>query len=175
MQLHLSACSRRPSATSYPGGIMTFRRPVSSMHVGACVFIVSTVLAACSGSSSGTNPPPSTTGLGCSDANQCYTGLDAAALRGQAVCLTQLQNGYCSHTCTEDSDCCAVPGECPGSHKEICAPLESAPGMYCVLSCESDDIPAGVDASTFCQQNANSIFTCRSTGGGAKNRKFCGP
>jgi hypothetical protein len=52
--------------------------------------------------------------------------------------------------------------------------------MYCFLSCASADISASPDAgttdsTTYCQRWANPTFTCRSTGGGSANRKFCGP
>ena len=115
------------------------------------------------------------TGLTCSNASQCYAGLDAGTLHGSVVCLTSLKDGYCSHTCATDADCCAVGGECPAGIKEVCGPLQSNPQTYCVLSCETADVPAGMDPTVFCQKNANASFTCRSTGGGAKNRKFCGP
>ena len=96
------------------------------------------------------------------------------------TCLTQLQGGYCTHTCSTDADCCAVPGECPSNFKEVCASFESSGQMYCFLSCSTTDIAndpdAGTtDATTFCQRWANATFTCRSTGGGSNNRKFCGP
>jgi hypothetical protein len=32
-----------------------------------------------------------------------------------------------------------------------------------------------MDPSTFCQDWANPTFTCRSTGGGSSNQRFCGP
>lgn len=132
---------------------------------------------ACSGSSSSV-PPANQTGSACTTAASCYSGIDAGALQGQVTCLTQLQNGYCSHTCTADADCCAVPGECASGAKEICSPLQSAPQTYCFLSCAAADIPASAgttDPGVYCQRFANATFTCRSTGGGANNKKFCGP
>lgn len=136
------------------------------------------VVACSSGGSSGA--PPSQVGQSCTSATSCYAGLDAAALKGQVTCLTQLQSGYCTHTCQADADCCAVPGECLSGFKEVCAPVQSATAMYCVLSCEASDITAApgagtTDPTTYCQRWANAAFTCRSTGGGAANRKFCGP
>jgi hypothetical protein len=131
---------------------------------------------ACSSSSSA---PAPLTGQTCSQTSQCYSGLDAAALHGQVTCLTQLQNGYCTHTCTADTDCCAVPGECPSGAVETCAPLTSAPQTYCFLSCEATDIAAAnagtTDANVYCQRFANPTFNCHSTGGGSANKKFCGP
>jgi hypothetical protein len=100
------------------------------------------------------------------------------AILGTPACLS-LQNGYCTHTCTADTDCCAVPGECPLGFKEICASFESSGQMYCFLSCSAADIAAAhgttTDPATYCQTYANATFTCRSTGGGSANAKFCGP
>jgi hypothetical protein len=119
-------------------------------------------------------------GQSCTAANQCYTTLDPGTLQGQVACLTQLPNGYCTHTCQSDSDCCAIPGECPSGFKQVCASFESTGHNYCFLSCESSDIAAAPDGATtdpslYCQMWAGATFTCRSTGGGSKNRKFCGP
>jgi len=144
---------------------------------------VVTVLAstACSGSQGnvgGASTGP--VGQSCSQASQCYPGLDAGALGGQVTCLTQLQNGYCTQTCQSDASCCAVPGECIAGFNDVCASFESSGQMYCFLSCDASDIAAAPDAGTtdpdtFCQRWANASFTCRSTGGGSANRKFCGP
>ncbi len=142
------------------------------------VAATSVIIVACSSSTTSNSPPAQQTGSACTTAATCYPGIDAGALHGQVECLTQLQNGYCSHRCTQDSDCCAVPGECSTGVVEVCAPLQSAPQTYCFLSCESANIPADggtTDPNAFCQKYANPSFTCRSTGGGANNRKFCGP
>ena len=168
---------------------LTFRR--SAVLVSSLALVV-----ACGTSSSGgsgnTTPVDSgivtNTGSTCSSASQCYPGFDggvgeAGTIAGTVVCLTQLQDGYCSHTCNSDSDCCSVPGECTPGVKEICAPLESTAQTYCFLSCETADIPADggtddagvIDANLYCARFANPTFTCRSTGGGANNKKFCGP
>lgn len=139
------------------------------------------VAPACSSSNSSTGGVgPGQTGSSCTAATQCYPGVDAAALHGQATCLTQLQNGYCTHTCTADKDCCAVPGECRTGFNEVCASFESTAQMYCFLSCSAADIAAApnagtTDPTTYCQTWANASFTCRSTGGGAQQQKFCGP
>lgn len=134
------------------------------------------VVVACSGNNATVQPAAGPTGTSCTAATACYPGLDAGALRGTVTCLTQLQGGYCTHTCQSDTDCCSTPAECPDGFPEVCAPLESASKMYCVLSCQSVPADAGVtDTTTFCQRFANPAFTCRSTGGGANNRKFCGP
>ena len=96
---------------------------------------------------------------------------------GAAACLTQVPNGYCTHACAADTDCCAVAGECPQAHAEVCAPFESTGAMDCFLSCEADLVSrAGfTDDTTFCQKYANAAFICRSTGGGSTNRKVCVP
>ena len=147
----------------------------------ACAALTAAILA-CSGgsSSSGTGGPNTQTGSSCTSASACYPSLDAGALHGQVTCLTQLQNGYCTHTCASDADCCAATGECPAGIKEICASFESSGQMYCFVSCASADITADPNAGTtdptaFCQKVANASFTCRSTGGGRNNQQFCGP
>ena len=137
--------------------------------------------AACAGSSGSVGGNPTgPTGQSCSQASQCYVGLDASALAGQVTCLTQLQNGYCTQTCQSDANCCAVPGECVTGFKDVCASFESSGATYCFLSCDPADIAAAPDAgttdpNTYCQRWADASFTCRSTGGGSANRKFCGP
>jgi len=136
--------------------------------------------------SGGTAPDggsPEQTGQSCKAATDCYPGLDGGTLKGAAQCLTQVPNGYCTHACQTDADCCAVPGECRTSLKQVCSPFESTGQMLCFLSCDDSVLPAadaGADAATvdpnvFCQSNANATFTCRSTGGGSKNRKVCLP
>ncbi len=147
----------------------------SLLVVASALSIASLVAVACSSSNS-SGPPPGQTGTTCTTAASCYPTLDGAALQGQVTCLTQLQNGYCTHTCQSDINCCAAPGECPAGFTEVCAPLQSAPQTYCFLSCATVPANAGTtDPNVFCQRWANPTFTCRSTGGGANNVKFCGP
>lgn len=144
---------------------------------------VVTVLAttACSGSAGNVGGAPTgPIGQSCSQASQCFPGLDAGALEGEVTCLTQLQNGYCTQTCQSDASCCSVPGACIAGFSDVCASFESSGQMYCFLSCDASDIAAAPDAGTtdpdtFCQRWANASFSCRSTGGGSTNRKFCGP
>ena len=157
-------------------------RAPSVAHVGVTLSLGAgwLVTAACSGSNSGSVGSGEQASQACSQASQCYGHIDAAALQGQVTCLTQLQNGYCTHTCTSDADCCAVPGECVSGFKQVCASFESSGHMYCFLSCATSDVSAAPDGGTgdsnvFCQTWANQSFTCRSTGGGSNNRKFCGP
>jgi hypothetical protein len=133
---------------------------------------------------------PELTGLECKTVAECYAGLDAGTLKGEAVCLTKVQDGYCTHKCQTDDDCCAVPGECKTGLKQVCASFENQPDKYCFLSCEESDIAnakdAGVEAGTtndagafdgdlYCHTHASAAIGCRSTGGGASNRKVCLP
>jgi hypothetical protein len=120
---------------------------------------------------------PTDTGRPCASADQCYPGVMDGMLLGEAVCLDRVEGGYCTHECTQDSDCCAAEGECARSYAEVCAPLESMPGMHCFLSCEDEDWRATVaaDGEAYCQAYAGAFFHCRSTGGGSDNRKVCLP
>ncbi|HVR00673.1 MAG TPA: hypothetical protein VMT47_00950 [Polyangia bacterium] len=129
------------------------------------------------GCSAGSAAPPA--GHHCTKDADCYVGLDGGGLQGTIMFLTNLTGGYCTHTCTTDSNCCAVAGERPAGIKEVCAPLESAGQTYCCVSCAASDVgttyDGGASDTTFCHSAAGSTFTCRSTGGGAANKKFCGP
>lgn len=134
---------------------------------------------------------PEHTGSACTAPTDCYGDLDGAALvGGPAVCLDRVTGGYCTHECQQDSDCCAVPGECKTGLKQVCAPFESTGKKYCFLSCDDRDIAAANDAGAsdagaldgggfsgddYCHANASTEFGCRSTGGGAENRKACLP
>jgi hypothetical protein len=114
------------------------------------------------------------TGSACSAPSQCYPGVDAGAVKGEVQCLTRVPGGYCTHLCQTDADCCAVSGECTGGFREVCSPFESTGQMLCFLACEDSDV-SGLDANSYCHQNANGAFNCRSSGGGTKNRKVCVP
>ncbi len=123
------------------------------------------------------------TGQSCTSSSQCYAWLDGAALRGESVCLDRVPGGYCSHQCTSDADCCAIPGECKTAHPQVCAPFESTSQNICFLSCEEKTAEqAGVwtqgqpwDGDAYCGTYAHAGFRCRSTGGGSSNRKVCVP
>jgi len=134
------------------------------------------LLSACSSDSDG-GPGPTNTGQSCASADQCYPGVKAGELLGDAVCLDKVTGGYCTHSCTQDSDCCAAAGECTGGHAEVCSPFESTPEMYCFLSCEDADLEQTTlkDADQYCHTYAGAAFGCRSTGGGSQNRKVCMP
>jgi hypothetical protein len=113
-------------------------------------------------------------GQPCAQASDCYPGIDPTKIQGTVMCLDKVPGGYCTHLCQTDADCCAAQGECPGGHPEVCAPFESTGMMMCFLSCEASDL-GSLDETTYCQDYAGSAFSCRSTGGGAKNRKICSP
>jgi hypothetical protein len=134
---------------------------------------------------------PGETGSVCETASDCFPDVAAAgasgALQGEAMCLERVRGGYCTHTCQEDTDCCAVSGECTGSHPQVCSPFESTDVKMCFLTCEEADIAAvgaggaggasgNVDSDqAYCQRFAGSSFICRSSGGGKENRKICVP
>jgi hypothetical protein len=123
------------------------------------------------------NDGPTNTGQACASVDQCYPGIMQDTLEGEAECLDRVEGGYCTHHCTQDSDCCAVPGECPDNHAQVCGPFESTGEMYCFLSCEDADLEAAKlsDGDQYCQTYASAAFHCRSTGGGSENRKVCLP
>jgi hypothetical protein len=134
------------------------------------------LLGGCGDDDSGA-PGPTNTGQTCSAAEQCYRDVEPGELLGAAVCLDRVEGGYCTHLCSVDTDCCAVPGECAGRYTEVCSPFESEEEKFCFLSCEDDDWKATVaaDGEAFCQSYAGPAFHCRSSGGGALNRKVCTP
>jgi hypothetical protein len=143
---------------------------------GVALGLVFGLLPACSSDNDG-GPAPTNTGQACTTADQCYPGVKAGELLGEAVCLDKVTDGYCTHFCTADTDCCAAAGECAGPYAEVCAPFESTDDSYCFLSCEDDDIAKTTlkDADQYCRSYAGPAFGCRSTGGGSKNRKVCVP
>lgn len=127
---------------------------------------------------------PEFTGSACKVAADCYQTFDAQSLKGAPYCIDKVTDGYCTHECQTDADCCAIPGECKTKLKQVCAPFENTGKNVCVLSCEDADIKAGNDAgltdagtdpNTYCHQNVSSEFGCRSTGGGSNNKKACFP
>jgi hypothetical protein len=114
------------------------------------------------------------TGASCSTPDDCYPDVAEGALVGDPVCMDVGDSGYCTHTCTDDGDCCAADGECSTGLTQLCAPFTSDPATYCFLSCE--ELPEGyTDENTYCQDYAHPDFICRSTGGGSDNKKVCVP
>lgn len=156
-----------------------FRLATEVMHRILSLILLATT-AACSTTSSSSGVEQ--TGSSCVTPASCYPGVtadagDAGALRGTVLCLDRVSGGYCTHTCESDSDCCAVAGECKTGFPQVCSPFESTGQKMCFLSCEKtviDGADAG-DSTNFCSINANSAFSCRSSGGGSTNRKVCVP
>lgn len=183
--------------------------PRSRYLVASSCFATGVVLlVACGGSDSDSPPAGATTtdsgargvepaGQSCTAASQCYGGVDGGAdggkISGEITCLTKVTNGYCTHTCTQDTECCSAPGECLSNVAQVCSPLSDQPAQYCFLSCEEADIKraigangdagfydggtteAGSVADAYCQSFAGVATSCRSSGGGNKNRKVCIP
>ena len=143
--------------------------------VAGVAIVVTLVLAptACSDDNQNTGPVENA-GSACAAPSECYIGIEAGALKGEVQCLNRVPGGYCTHLCQTDADCCAVPGECRGGFRQVCSPFESTGQMMCFLACEASDV-GSIEANDFCHQNANGAFNCRSSGGGAKNRKVCVP
>lgn len=134
-----------------------------------------------SAGSGGTAGSPEQTGAVCESASDCYPDLADGGLEGEAMCLDRVREGYCTHTCTKDDDCCAADGECATSLPQVCSPFESTNQMMCFLSCEKADMQpydggtGWSDDNEFCQREASQAFICRSSGGGSNNRKICVP
>lgn len=146
-------------------------------------FAIACALAAsCDDDPEFTDGPTTTTGSGvidqtgdsCVTPNDCYPHVSHADLKGEVQCLDRVEDGYCTHLCTADEDCCAVQGECPVDHPEVCAPFESTGMMMCFVSCEAADVGTR-DENDYCREFADDEFICRSTGGGSQNRKVCVP
>jgi hypothetical protein len=135
--------------------------------LAAALVVSSIAVHACGGGSAPAGQP-------CTQASDCYPGVDPTTISGAIQCLDKVPGGYCTHLCQTDADCCKASGECPSGHPEVCAPFEDTGMMMCFLSCEASVLD-GLDENTYCAKYADSTFTCRSTGGGSKNRKICSP
>src|SRR5258708_1096943 len=157
--------SRSSAPSARPGTTICDAMTILSTTAFALGVLGIGVALACSGNSGSIGGPPlEQTGQSCTQASQCYGGIDAAAVHGQVTCLTQLQNGYCSHTCQSDADCCAVPGECLTGFAQVCASFESTGPKYCFLSCDPSAIATAPDAgstdpSTYCQRWGEATVT----------------
>ncbi len=147
------------------------------------VLLVASLLAiACGGDDdegegNDTNTRPEDTGAACTTADQCFVGVEDGALQGDALCLDEVRDGYCTHTCTSDEDCCAAMGECKTDLPQVCTPFESTNTTMCFLSCEPEDVdavPEAVDENDYCQREASRDFICRASGGGDPH-KICVP
>ncbi len=114
------------------------------------------------------------TGESCEVADDCYPDIDHQDLAGEVECLDRVPDGYCTHLCLADGDCCSVEGECESGVPQVCAPFESSTETRCFLSCEPD-VLGGEEENEYCQEHTHRDFLCRSTGGGSSNRKVCVP
>jgi len=114
------------------------------------------------------------TGRACEVVDDCFPDVNHEDLSGDVLCLDRVMDGYCTHRCTTDADCCAAEGECETGIRQVCAPFESTGEMLCFLACEADDI-GDRDENDYCAEEAHETFICRSTGGGVMNRKVCVP
>lgn len=122
--------------------------------------------------------PPEQTGAACEADGDCFPDVTEGELQGDALCLTRVRDGYCTHTCETDDNCCAVDGECKTDLSQVCSPFESADTKMCFLSCEDADVDGAgdvADEQEYCQRYASPDFICRSSGGGNQNRKICVP
>lgn len=81
-----------------------------------------------------------------------------------AVCLPKADDGFCSWECSADTDC---EGDADEDFAYVCSSFESTAGMYCFPQCND-----GEDSAL---EECPGGFTCRSTGGGADNRRICFP
>lgn len=108
------------------------------------------------------------TGSTCGSADDCYQGVE---IEGDAVCFTQVEGGYCSHTCESKEDCCAADGECPEGFDYLCTGLESRSGKFCFVDCNSD--AQGGGGNETCNEFGDGL-ECRNTGRGAGS-KACLP
>lgn len=132
--------------------------------------------------SGGSGGRPDQTGAACEAPADCYGNVaDKATLQGEVRCLDKIRDGYCTHVCDSDADCCAADGECKTGIKQVCSPFSSEPDKTCFLSCEpADRVPedggsGNVGEQEYCQREAGPEFICRSSGGGNQNRKICVP
>ena len=123
--------------------------------------------------------PPDNTGSACTAPADCYPGIDRTLLAGEVQCLDRVDDGYCTHLCSTDDDCCKAMGECKTGLDQVCSPFESTGMRMCFLGCERADLErwdgGTVDENEYCQRQVHSDFICRSSGGGSQNRKVCVP
>lgn len=129
------------------------------------------------GSDDSAQGSPDQVGAVCEVADDCYPEADHDEISGAIVCNDRVRGGYCTHECDVDEDCCAAENECQTDLPQVCSPFESTGTQMCFLSCEGQDVEAAgaSDEQAFCQHEASPDFICRSSGGGASNRKVCVP
>jgi hypothetical protein len=145
-------------------------------------FALPVFIAACGSDDDKTDPDdgprPENTGAACEAPDDCYPNVEASDIQGEVRCLDRVKDGYCTHLCEADDNCCAAEGECKEGISQVCSPFESTDEKMCFLSCEEADLKGtgdAEDANAYCQQEAGTEFICRSSGGGSDNRKVCVP
>lgn len=154
--------------------------------ISALITVSAVLAAACGGDDDegdgggggGPAPRPEDTGAACESASECFPDVADGALQGEPLCMDRVRDGYCTHTCQSDDDCCAAEGECETDLAQVCSPFESTDTMMCFLSCEDEDLaarPEYEDENEYCQREVSRDFICRSSGGGSANRKICVP
>jgi hypothetical protein len=77
------------------------------------------------GGGPGPTESPEQAGKPCETVDDCFPGVDHALLAGEVQCLDRVRDGYCTHLCETDEDCCAVEGECDTNLRQVCSPFES--------------------------------------------------
>jgi len=156
---------------------MTPRPPralLSRALLAALAALAFPIVSASCGDDDGDDGDDGDVGSRCDAPNDCYPGIVPADIQGDIICIDRVENGYCSHTCQTDANCCAVQGECEDGHPQVCSPFESTGELYCFLSCEDAEV-GDLDSNVYCDTYAHRGFQCRSSGGGAANRKVCVP
>ena len=142
------------------------------MRPARCSFIAVSVFAL--SVTAGCDDYDENAGSSCEVADDCYDDVDRDQIAGEIQCLDRVPGGYCTHLCTQDTDCCAVDGECETDNPQVCSPFENDTTMRCFLSCEASVI-GDREENEYCAEFAHEDFICRSTGGGDQNRKVCVP
>ena len=76
----------------------------------------------------GAGRPPEQTGSACEVDGDCFPDVADGELQGEPLCLTRVRDGYCTHTCETDDNCCAVEGECKTDLAQVCSPFHHVGG-----------------------------------------------
>ena len=85
----------------------------------------------------------------------------------EGQCIGQLEDGgFCTWSCVDDSDCSEEFDE---DFDYLCSSFESETGKFCFPGCREDD--PDIPEDEVCPAG----YECRSTGGGAQNRRICFP
>ena len=101
----------------------------------------------------------------------CESSEDCEGLVPEDVeeqCIGNLDDGsgFCTWSCVDDLDCSE---EFDDDFDYLCASFESESGKFCFPGCREDD--PEIPDDEVCPAG----YECRSTGGGAQNRRICFP